>query len=204
MAQAPRPEAGEGRLVVGLVRGLHGLRGHVRVEVLTDDPDRFDIGRVVFIEGTQRSLTVTEVRDENPPGLLVLFEGIHDRNAAESLRDTYLEAEVEPDALPEGSYYWHEIIGSQVLTEDGRALGEVTDIFRVGEGEVYVVRGESGEALVPAVAAVVRELAPREKRIVVDAAALGLDDKGEDPAPDAEEPEAAPEEPEAAAAEPEA
>lgn len=170
------------RLVVGLVRGLHGLRGHVRVEVLTDDPDRFEVGRTVFVEGTDRPLTVVEVRDENPPGLLVLFEGIPDRNAAERLRNAYLEAEVEPDALPEGSYYWHEIIGSQVRTDDGRELGEVADIFRVGEGEVYVVRGDSGELLVPAVAAIVRELAPREKRIVVDAAALGLDDKGENPA----------------------
>jgi 16S rRNA processing protein RimM len=170
------------RLVVGLVRGLHGLGGYVRIEVLTDEPARFDVGRELFPEGTERRLTIGDVRHENPPGVLVKFDDIDDRNAAEWLRNTYLEAEVEPAALPPGSYYWHDIIGSRVLTEDGRALGEVADIFRVGEGEVYVVRGESGEVLVPAVAAVVRELAPADKRMVVDAAALGLDDKGENPA----------------------
>jgi 16S rRNA processing protein RimM len=165
-----------GRLVVGLVRGLHGLRGHVRIEVLTDDPDRFAPGAVVFPEGSDRVLTVDDVGHENPPGILVRFVGLPDRTAAESLRDTYLEAEVADDALPEGTHYWHEIIGSRVLTADGRELGEVVDIFRVGEGEVYTVRGESGELLVPAVSAVVRELAPAEKRVVVDAAALGLEE----------------------------
>lgn len=165
-----------GRLVVGQVRGFHGLRGHVRVEVLTDDPDRFAVGGVLFPEGSKRALTVVDMRDDKPPGILVQFDEVPDRNAAESLRDTYLEADVEPDALPEGEHYWHDIVGCRVLTADGRALGEVVDIFRVGEAEVYTVRGESGEVLVPAVAAIVRELNPAEKRIVVDGAALGLDE----------------------------
>jgi 16S rRNA processing protein RimM len=164
-----------GRLVVGLVRGFHGLRGHVRVEVLTDDPDRFAPGSRLLPEGSERALTVADVRDDNPPGILVKFAEIRDRNAAESLRDVYLEAEVDADALAEGSFYWHDIVGCRVLTDDGRDLGEVVDVFRVGEAEVYTVRGETGELLVPAVASVVRELVPAEKRIVVDAAALGLD-----------------------------
>ena len=168
-----------GRLVVGLVRGLHGLRGHVRVEVLTDAPDRFAVGSVLFTEGSDEPLTVADMRADNPPGLLVAFDGIPDRDAADRLRDTYLEADVAQDALPAGSHYWHEIIGSRVTTADGRELGEVADIFRVGETEVYVVRGESGEVLVPAVSSVVRELAPADKRIVIDAEALGLADMGQ-------------------------
>jgi 16S rRNA processing protein RimM len=169
------PPTGGDRLVVGLVRGLHGLRGHVRVEVLTDEPGRFEPGAVLHPEGTPDNLTVAEVRSDKPPGLLVRFHEVANRDAAEALREVYLEADVSRAELPEGSYYWHEIVGCTVVTEEGQALGEVADVFRVGESEVYTVRQpEGGELLVPAVESVVRELAPREKRIVVDAAALGL------------------------------
>jgi 16S rRNA processing protein RimM len=65
-------------------------------------------------------------------------------------------------------------VGCNVVTSDGEELGTVVDVFRVGEGEVFTVRGPGGEILVPAVASVVRELNPAERRIVVDADALGL------------------------------
>jgi 16S rRNA processing protein RimM len=178
MAQrsAAEPSTGGDRLVVGLVRGLHGLRGHVRVEVLTDEPGRFEPGAVLHPEGTQDVLTVAEVRSNRPPGLLIRFLEVPDREAAESLREVYLEADVTQAELPEGAYYWHDIVGCTVVTDDGRTLGEVADVFRVGEAEVYTVRRpEGGELLVPAVESVVRELAPAERRIVVDAAALALD-----------------------------
>jgi 16S rRNA processing protein RimM len=171
-----QPPPGEGRLVVGLVRGFHGLRGHVRIEVLSDDPARFDPGAVLYVEGTTDRLTVDELRSDRPPGLLVRFREVPDRAAAERLRDVYVEADASDAQLPEGSYYWHEIVGSTVVTESGRLLGEVADVFRVGESEVYTVRGQGGaEVLVPAVSSIVRELMPTERRIVVDSDALGLE-----------------------------
>jgi 16S rRNA processing protein RimM len=165
--------AGEGRLVVGLVRGVHGLRGAVRVEVLTDNPARFDVGSIVFAEGSTEPLTVTSSHRDGP-GLLVRFAEVPDRAAADALRHTYLEATPEP--LEAESHYWHEIVGCMVTTTDGDELGTVVDVFRVGEGEVYVVRGPRGEILVPAVASIVKALDPAEKRIVVDADVLGLRD----------------------------
>jgi 16S rRNA processing protein RimM len=173
--QAGRTPAGEGRLVVGLVRGVQGLRGVVRVEVLTDDPSRFDPGRVLHPEGADSPLTVRESRADGP-GLLVAFAEVTSREAADALRDTYLEGDTADAApLAEGSYYWHDLVGCAVTTTAGESLGTVEDIFRVGESEVYVVNGPRGEVLVPAVAAIVKELAPAEKRIVVDGDALGLD-----------------------------
>lgn len=163
-----------GRLVVGLVRGVHGLRGMVRVEVLTDNELRFGAGSVLFAEGAERPLTITSAQRDGP-GLLVRFAEIGSRNAADALRERYLEAEVD-DQLPPDTYYWHEIVGCSVLTLSGEELGTVTDVFRVGESEIYSVRGPRGEILVPAVQAVVKELAPAERRIVVDRDALGLDD----------------------------
>jgi 16S rRNA processing protein RimM len=149
------------------------LRGVVRVEILSDDPERFAVGSVVYVEGSDEPLTVREMRADGP-GLLVGFEGVADRNAADLLREKYLEAEVEAGGLEDGTYYWHDVIGCRVLTTAGEELGEIADVFRVGESEVYEVHGPRGEILVPAVASVVKELAPAEKRIVVDAGALGL------------------------------
>jgi len=165
-------------LVVGLIRGIQGLRGAVRVEVLTDNPSRFDVGSTVFPEGSTSPLTVISSHRDGP-GLLVRFAEVRDRQAADALRDAYLEAAAGAP-LDEQAFYWHDIIGCTVSTTTGIELGNVADVFRVGESEVYVVRGPRGETLVPAVASIVKELAPSEKRIVVDAGALGLTDDPSD------------------------
>lgn len=164
------------RVTVGLVRGLHGLRGAVRVEVLSDEPERFAAGSVLFAEGDARPLTVTWTGPAKP-GLLVRFEELSTREAAEHLRDRYLEA-APAGPLPEGTFYWHQVHGLAVTTTDGRDLGTVIEVFRAGEGEVYVVRGGAlGEVLVPAVHGVVTELDPAGGRLVVDPIALDLPSK---------------------------
>src|SRR3954471_21466199 len=159
------------RLVVGLVRGVHGLRGAVRVEILSDNPDRFAVGSVLHREGDDRPLTILSAHRDGP-GLLVRFREINDRPTADLLREVYLEAEATD--LPTDAFYWHDIEGCAVVTTDREELGTVVEIFRVGESEVYVVRGERGETLVPAVAAIITDLDTAAKRIIVDPFALGL------------------------------
>lgn len=162
------------RVTVGLVRGLHGLHGGVRVEVLSDDADRFTEGSVVYADGESWPLTVRGVRPARP-GIIVRFREIPTREAAERLRDRYLEA-VPEAPLPAGTWYWHELEGLAVTTREGESLGQVVEVFRAGESEVYVVRGgPRGEVLVPAVRDVVVELDPPAGRLVVDAAVLGLE-----------------------------
>lgn len=167
------------RLVVGRVRGLHGLRGLVRIEILTDRPEaRFAKGQTLFVEGTATPLTVATAGPvEDGPGWRVAFEEIPDRNAAEPLRDAYLEVAVEADpGLAGGEVFWHEVIGAEVRGRDGRVLGRVADVYRAGEREVYVVRGgDVGDFDLAAVKGTVIEFAPERGEIVVDEAALDLD-----------------------------
>jgi 16S rRNA processing protein RimM len=152
----------------------------VRVELLTDDELRFEPGAILYVEGSNDPLTVREVRRAGP-GLLVGFAEVTDRAAADELRDVYLEGDETATApLAEGSHYWHEVIGCAVTSTRGEVLGTVGDVFRVGAAEVYVVNGRRGEILVPAVGSVVKELAPAEHRLVVDADALGLADAAAD------------------------
>src|SRR3954471_2838820 len=90
------------RLVVGLVRGVHGLHGAVRVEVLTDRPEeRFAPGAVVHPEARPEVLTVAAAQPvADGPGWRVTFREVADRNAAERLRGTYLEAVVPSTETP--------------------------------------------------------------------------------------------------------
>lgn len=162
------------RLAVGLVRGVHGLRGAVRVEILSDNAARFEAGSVLHAEGSDRPLTIVSAHRDGP-GLLVRFREVADRPTADGLRDKYLEVDPTPGALPAETYYWHDIVGCAVTTETGAEVGTVGDIFRVGGSEVYVVNGPRGEVLVPAVAAVVKRLDPPNNSIVVDGVALGLE-----------------------------
>jgi len=166
------------RLVVGLVRGVHGLRGAVRVEVLTDRPeDRFAVGMVLHREGWDEPLTVGWSSPvEDGPGWRLRFRELPDRAAAESLRDVYLETVVADEGRARGEYWWHEVIGVPVTDVSGRTLGTIRDVYRAGGAEVFVVSGGPvGEFDVPAVRAFVRIFAPRRGEIVVDADALELE-----------------------------
>ena len=171
--------AGE-RLVVGKVRGMHGLRGAVRVESLTDRPEaRFAVGSSLYPEGGELRLTVVEATRDGP-GWRVRFKEVTSREAAERLRDAYLEAVLGADEeLPAGEYYWHQIVGATVRDAEGLALGEVVDVYRAGGGEVMLVRGETGDLDVPLVKTVIRVFEPARGEIVVDREALGLGDAGE-------------------------
>ena len=164
--------------MVALVRGIHGLHGDVRVEVLTDRPEeRFAPGTVLHPEGRDDALTISAaIAIPDGPGWRLRFHEIPDRTAAERLRDTYLEVVTGPDgALPRGAYFWHEVIGATVRDVADREVGIVHDIYRIGDAEVVVVRGEPfGEFDVPIVRDVVRIFAPQRGEIVVDVDALGL------------------------------
>lgn len=166
------------RLVVALVRGVHGLRGAVRVEILTDRPEeRFVPGAILYREGSTLPLAVASAEAvQDGPGWRVRFAEIGSRDAADGLRGAYLETEVRPAAdLARGQVYWHEVIGVPVRGVDDVELGVVQDIYRVAENEVYVVGGGAyGTFDVPAVRAFIRIFAPRRGEIVVDAEALDL------------------------------
>ena len=157
---------------------MHGLRGAVRVEVLTDHPQtRFAKGRVLHREGDDRPLTIASAEAvADGPGWRVRFDEVASREAADTLRGAYLEAAVRPDEeLARGEYYWHEVIGATVRGTDGADLGTVRDVYRVGENEVFVVAGGAmGGFDLPAVRPFIRIFAPRRGEIVVDADSLDL------------------------------
>lgn len=157
------------------MRGVHGLAGAIRVEVLTDLPDeRFAPGAALFREGDDRPLTIVESAPETR-GWRLRFAEVGDRDSADMLRDAYLEAAIPPGDTESGRFYWHDVVGAVVRDEGGRELGSVIDVYRVGENEAFVVQGGPyGEFDVPAVRTFIRVFDPKGEGIVVDADALDL------------------------------
>ena len=77
--------------------------------------------------------------------------------------------------LPDGEYYWHEIIGLEVVTEDDRSLGKVVSVFPTGSNDVYVCRGNGREILLPAIGDVVRRI-DRDRKVMEVRLLKGLAD----------------------------
>jgi 16S rRNA processing protein RimM len=149
---------------VARVLGAKGLAGSVRIEALTDHPERLAQGESIWIEdeATPRSILEAGWGGRVP---FIRLEGISDREAAERLVGRYLEAPANP--LPPDTYYWHQLIGLTAVDEAGRELGQVVEVFRAGENEVYRIEGLEGELLIPALREVVRSIDLAAGRMVV-------------------------------------
>ena len=160
-----RSSATTERLAAARIIGAKGLAGAVRIEMLTDWPEHLAAGALVYVEGEDQPRRVRELQAAGRVPVLVL-DGAETRGAAEALIGRYLE--VEASELPEGSYYWHQLVGLQVVDEAGAAVGELVEVFRAGENEVYrVAREDGGELLLPAVRDVIREIDVAAGRMVV-------------------------------------
>lgn len=159
-----RSSATTERLAVARVLGAKGLAGSFRIEALTDHPERLAAGESVWIEDEAEPRAILEAGWGGRVPVLRL-EGISDRAAAERLAGCYLEAPAND--LPADTYYWHQLIGLLAMDEAGAELGQVVEIFRAGENEVYRIDGPGGELLVPALRDVVRSIDLEARRMVV-------------------------------------
>ena len=161
-----RPEPRPGYIAVGFVRGPHGLNGELRVEPLTDHPHRFQAGAT--LQAGDRSYTVRGSR-MHQKALLLQIEGIDTRGQAEALRDLLFEVpESELPALGEGEYYRYQLIGMEVVDREGQSLGRIAEVLDTGANDVYAVRNEEGELLLPAIDTVIREVDVADGRMVVE------------------------------------
>ena len=159
-------------VVVGRIGRPHGLRGEVTVQVTTDDPDeRFAAGAVLTTDPAGRGpLTVTGMRRSGP--VLVLgFEGITDRDAAETLRGTTLTMDAAALPVPDDpeEFYDHQLVGLTVVDLAGAVLGTVTEVWHPPASPVLAVERQDGsQELVPFVAAIVPTVDLAAGRLVVD------------------------------------
>lgn len=166
-AGSPRPNDNE-LLAVGRVTRTHGVRGEVAVQPLSEVESRFQRGSVLLLgPAGDRRLTVREARSHGHR-LLVRFEEVAELGEAESLRGRLLLVRAE-DAppLPADRYWVHELVGLEVLTEKGRTLGRIREVLHNPANDVWVVEGDDGEVLIPALQDVIAEVDPMGGRVVI-------------------------------------
>ncbi|MDI6909088.1 ribosome maturation factor RimM [Nocardioides sp.] len=162
-------------VLVGRIGKPHGLRGELTIDVRTDEPERrFAPGAALRAEpptGSASRLRVVTVGSArwHQSTLLVAFEEIGDRTAAEAARGILLHATVPADASPEDpdEFYDHQLVGLTAYDVSGAALGEVTGLVH-GAQDLLTVRTPDGrDALVPFVKALVPEVDLAGRRVVI-------------------------------------
>lgn len=146
---------------VGRIGRAVGLKGECTVFWNSGQPP-VQIGGEIFLtepgKTSYRSWRVAALRTQGRFDV-VRFEGIEDRTQAESLRNIEITLPVERlEPLQAGEYYCYQILGLTVVTEEGVELGRIEKIFTAGEHDVYEVRGNGKEVLIPAIEQVVRSI----------------------------------------------
>jgi 16S rRNA processing protein RimM len=143
-------------LLIGEVLRPHGIRGEVRMRLLTAYPERIaTLGTVWLAESldapTREAYQVEGMRMNPPYGLLKL-KGIDDRTIAERLRGLMVMIDIDHAVpLEEGEFYLYQLIGLEVVQADGEPLGTLTDVLEAaGANDVYIVDSPVyGEVLIP-------------------------------------------------------
>ena len=154
---------------IGKIHRAHGIQGDVILDPLTDFPERIRRGKTVYAGEAHRQLTIASVRTK-PPYLLVRFKEIEDETKASELRNQYLFVKTaDLPKLPEGEYYFHELIGLEAVNLNGDRVGTLTDILETGANDVYVIRKDDGsEELVPDVPQFIQKIEINSRRIFID------------------------------------
>jgi 16S rRNA processing protein RimM len=142
---AVRGTAGDVRVLLGTIVGVHGVRGAVKIRSYTADPAAIaDYGPLSDASGERRFKL--RVIGEARGNVVAKVEGVDDRDAAERLRG--IELYVPRDALPppedEDEYYQADLIGLNAVTEDGTPYGAIVDIRDFGAGDLLEIRPAEG------------------------------------------------------------
>jgi len=145
---------------IGQVVALFGIRGELKVRLLTDIPGRFEQLEAVYLGPEHRQYTIEHVRPYKGEMVVLKLAGFDDANSADFLRNQDIMLPIGQLAtLPPGSYYQHDILGLTVFTLDERELGCVVDILQTGSNDVYTIKGRDGkQVLIPAIKDVVKQI----------------------------------------------
>jgi len=137
-------------VLVGILQRPHGLKGELLMRIMTDFPERIQPKSRLYLGENYLPVSIRSIRQHNH-GLLIAFEEYQFRSDLDHIRNAPLFARTsELPRLAEGEYYYHELIGLQVVTDEGEELGLLSEILETGANDVLVARSEQyGEVLLP-------------------------------------------------------
>ncbi len=154
-------------VIIGQILAPWGINGKLKVEVTTDFPQqRFNPGSKVYVNRQPMTIDSTEWHKGKAIIKLISIDSIEQ---AQRLRGQAIEihhSQLQP--LPEGQYYYFQLIGLEVQTTQGELLGKITEILTVESNDIYVVSGNNGEILIPAIDDVVKSIDLDKGRIIIE------------------------------------
>ena len=158
-------------MLIGQIVGVHGIKGNCKIRSYAESLSVFQSDSVVIVatsDGRQRPYEINWVKP-HAKAALVSLKGVDTRNQAEALIGC--ELFIEKNRLPdpeEGSYYWFDLIGLDVFENDQKYLGRLESIIQTGSNDVYVVKKDNTEVLIPALESVVQKIDLKNRRMQVD------------------------------------
>ncbi|MCY9666676.1 ribosome maturation factor RimM [Paenibacillus alginolyticus] len=156
-------------VTVGRIVNSHGIRGELKVVPETDFPERFDKGNALIIVDSQNKQTPVTVKTSrlHKNMFILQLEEFSNINEVEKFKGSLLKIEAkDQQPLEEGEYYYHEIIGCKVVTEEGQELGLVSEVLTPGANDVWVVALPKGkQLLLPVIDDVILEVDIANKTI---------------------------------------
>lgn len=129
---------------VGQIVNTFGVKGLLKVKHFTDDIERFEELKTVYIckKNEMKKVEIEEVKYHKNMVLLKV-KGIDDMNEAEKYKGLFLKIDrKDAKKLPKDTYFIADLIGLEVYTDEGELLGKVDDIFNSGANDVYVVKDD--------------------------------------------------------------
>lgn len=157
-------------LEVGQIVNTFGIKGFVKVNPFTDDINRFDKLKKVYIKNKldKKVFEIEEVKYHKNM-VLLKFKGIDKVEDAENLRNSYILIDrKDQKQLDKDTYYIVDLLGLEVYTDENKLLGTLDDIFNTGSNDIYVVKDELGkQILLPAIKDVIKEIDIKGKKIIV-------------------------------------
>ena len=155
---------------VGQIVNTFGIKGLVKVKPFTDDPERFEELKKVYIckKDNLIEVEIEEVKYHKDMVLLKL-KGIDDMNQAETLKGLYLKIDRKnAKKLPKDTYFIADLIGLDVYSDENELLGKLEDIYNTGANDIYVVKSELGkQLLLPSIPDVIKEIDLEKEKIIV-------------------------------------
>jgi 16S rRNA processing protein RimM len=142
-------------LAIGRLRSAHGIQGEITLEPWTDFPERIKKGSHLFLGDDHQEVIVSAIRSKDRY-LILSLEGYDVRESVNELRNSVVYTKTAGlPALPKGQYYHHQLIGLQVVDENGVDLGSIKEILETGANDVFVIDNHGRELLVPLIKEVV-------------------------------------------------
>lgn len=155
---------------VGQIVNTFGVKGQLKVKPFTDDVERFEELKTVYIckKNEMKKVEIEDVKYHKDMVLLKI-KGIDDMTQAEQYKGLFLKIDrKDAKKLPKDTYFIADLLGLKVYTDQGELLGRVDDIFPTGANDVYVVKDEMGkQILLPSIPEVLKEIDLEKEKIIV-------------------------------------